>query len=89
MCNPPSYSSPEEVARSASEKDLATYAVSIFLSDSAKSDNIDLVNGMDLMINVNMLPVLAQALLQLDNDRSHKKNRRHTIKAGSLQIHRT
>ena len=40
MCNPPFYSSPEEVAKSASEKDLAPYAVTIFLSDSAKSDNI-------------------------------------------------
>jgi 23S rRNA A1618 N6-methylase RlmF len=40
MCNPPFYSSAEEVAKSASEKDLAPHAVSIFLSDSAKSDNI-------------------------------------------------
>ena len=40
MCNPPFYSSPEEVAKSASEKDSAPHAVSIFLCDSAKSDNI-------------------------------------------------
>jgi hypothetical protein len=42
MCNPPFYSSPEEVARSASEKDSVPYAVSIFLCDSARSDNIHL-----------------------------------------------
>jgi hypothetical protein len=42
MCNPPFYSSPEEVAKSASEKDLVPYAVSIFLSDSANSDKIHL-----------------------------------------------
>ena len=40
MCNPPFYSSPEEVAKSASEKDSAPYAVCIFLCDSAKSDKI-------------------------------------------------
>ena len=44
MCNPPFYSSPqaEEVAKSASEKDLEPYAVSIVLSDSTKSDNLHL-----------------------------------------------
>jgi 23S rRNA A1618 N6-methylase RlmF len=42
MCNPPFYSSPEEVAKSASEKDLAPYAVSIVLSDSTYSDKIHL-----------------------------------------------
>ena len=42
MCNPPLYSSPEEVAKSASEKDLEPNAVSIVLSDSMKSDNIHL-----------------------------------------------
>jgi 23S rRNA A1618 N6-methylase RlmF len=42
MCNPPFYSSPEEIARSASEKNSEPYAVSIFLSDSANSDNIHL-----------------------------------------------
>jgi 23S rRNA A1618 N6-methylase RlmF len=34
MCNPPFYTSPEEVAKSASEKDFEPYAVSIFISDS-------------------------------------------------------
>jgi hypothetical protein len=42
MCNPPFYTSPEEVARSANEKDSVPYAVSIFLSDSANSNNIHL-----------------------------------------------
>ena len=42
MCNPPFYSSPEEVAKSASEKDLEPYAVSIVLFDSIKSDNLHL-----------------------------------------------
>ena len=40
MCNPPFYSSAEEVAKSASEKDSAPHAVSIFLYDSANSDKI-------------------------------------------------
>ena len=42
MCNPPFYSSPEEVAKSASEKDMEPYAVSIVLFDSTKSDNLHL-----------------------------------------------
>ena len=42
MCNPPFYSSPEEVAKSASVKDLVPYAVSIPLSVSAIGDNIHL-----------------------------------------------
>ena len=42
MCNSPFYSSPEEVAKSASEKDLEPYAVNIVLSDSTKSDNLHL-----------------------------------------------
>ena len=40
MCNPPFYSSPEEVAKSASEKDCAPHAVCIFLCDSANSNKI-------------------------------------------------
>ena len=44
MCNSPFYSSPEEIAKSASEKleDLEPYAVSSVLSDSTKSDNLHL-----------------------------------------------
>ena len=42
MCNPPFYSSPEEVTKSASEKDLEPYAVMIVLFDSIKSDNLHL-----------------------------------------------
>ena len=38
MCNPPFYSSPEEIARSASEKDSEPYAVSFFPFNSAKGE---------------------------------------------------